>query len=61
MMAKTNLALIRYKKRKGEKKAAKPLLVEFKSGDKSKARPYNKNNKKHAPDYWLRRWFNNKY
>ena len=62
-------ALIKYKKRKGEKKAARPLLVEFKPGSKkTKARPYNKNRKlithnkkRNEEQSWLRRWFNNKY
>lgn len=61
-------ALIRYKKRKGETKAARPLLVEFKPGsNKTKARPFNKNRKliknqkREEETSWLRRWFNNKY
>jgi hypothetical protein len=68
-MVKTrDYALIKYKKRKGEKKAATPLLVEFKPGTKkAKARPYTQ--KKHlwgfprnnSENTWLRRWFNNKY
>jgi len=59
-------ALIRYKKRKGEKKAARPLLVEFKAGsNRTQARPFNKNRKLikknvkiNEEQSWLRRWFN---
>ena len=58
IMTRRKFAVIKYKKRKNEKKASKSLLVEFKPGNKKKARPFNKNNE---PGYWLNRWFNNKY